>query len=317
MLFNFISSEHTLIQTPRQRMTIDEMLECEWFRLPPSPPVPDFSRRRKNSLMVLATKFRRGSTPLAPNNRITDMNDPSDRSNYRKCSTTLPDSALRNFSSRNRVSAVKTNASQVNSDTITSIVEEKQVNGEANSNKKKLAKGQSFDVQMLPSTKPSVILKCPDGTPVEQGRFIMLPTCTHDLTFLNPLEVKTREKLNQYGIDSKMLCDSIGMNSKSAIIGIYRVVMHRVLTEEYIWDSLSDPSTLNSKVHCDRDKGKHGDNEKRTLKQRISRACVLLWIVRSTGSLRSDWLCILLHAESPCSTHLTVQLRNLTISPST
>lgn len=274
--------EHTLIQTPRQRMSIDEIMESDWFHLPPSPPVPDFSRRRKNSLMALATKFRRGSTPLAPNNRITDVNDPSDRSNYRKCSTTLPESSLRNLGSRNRVSVAKYNASQVNVDTITSIVEEKQSNGENNAtsslNKRKnmLAKGQSFDVQMLPSTKPSVILKCSDGTPVEQGRFIMLPTCTHDLTFLNMLEVKTREKLNLYGIDSKMLCDSIGMNSKSAIIGIYRVVMHRVLTEEYLFDSLNDPNIINSKFPNERAREKSKECEKRTLKQRISRACVLL-----------------------------------------
>lgn len=262
-----------MVQTPKQRLTIDEIIDSEWFKVVPPPPD---NRHRKNSLLVLATRFRRGSTPLSPNNKITDEQMAA-RNNFRKCSTTLPDAALKNFSSRQKMNASNNNTNITNS--IITIVEGKETNGDTKPPKinKKLAntsKGQSFDVQMLPSSKPGENLKCADGTPVEQGRFIMLPTCTHDLTFLNPLEVKTREKLNNYGISSKMLCDSIGQNSKSSIIGIYRVVMHRVLTEEYIWDSLSDPNNLIGKKRPDEKKTK--ENDKRTLRQKISRTCVIL-----------------------------------------
>lgn len=64
-----------------------------------------------------------------------------------------------------------------------------------------------------------------------QDRFMVLPTIGHDLTPLNALESRARRKLEALGITAKMLCDNAPISSKSAIIGIYRIVINRYQLE--------------------------------------------------------------------------------------
>jgi len=62
----------------------------------------------------------------------------------------------------------------------------------------------------------------------EQGEFIMLPTITHDLTHLHPLEVEARHILIKLGVTNDMLCKSITNGPRSELIGAYRIIIHRL-----------------------------------------------------------------------------------------
>lgn len=64
-----------------------------------------------------------------------------------------------------------------------------------------------------------------------QERFMTQPTIGSDLIPLNPLEAKARKKLETYGISAKMLCDNVALSSKSAVIGIYRIIINRYQLE--------------------------------------------------------------------------------------
>lgn len=60
------------------------------------------------------------------------------------------------------------------------------------------------------------------------GDFIMLPTSTHDLTHLHPMEIEARRILLNLGINSDMLIRSIPNGPRSDIIGAYRIVVNRL-----------------------------------------------------------------------------------------
>lgn len=62
----------------------------------------------------------------------------------------------------------------------------------------------------------------------EIGDFIMFPTTTTNVEFLNPLEQETRQILNKLGITADMICKAIANGPRSDIIGAYRIVIHRL-----------------------------------------------------------------------------------------
>lgn len=62
----------------------------------------------------------------------------------------------------------------------------------------------------------------------EQGDFIMLPTCTEDLTNLHHLEIETRFILHKLGITNDLLLRAIDSGPRSEIIGAYRIIVHRL-----------------------------------------------------------------------------------------
>lgn len=77
----------------------------------------------------------------------------------------------------------------------------------------------------------------------EQGEFIMLPTDTHDLTTLNPLEREARKILDKLGITSEMLCGAIESGPRSEIIGAYRIVIYRLQRQKLMAKSTEQTVT--------------------------------------------------------------------------
>lgn len=68
----------------------------------------------------------------------------------------------------------------------------------------------------------------------EQGSFVILPTCTNDLTHLHQMEIEARLILHKLGITSELLCRAIDSGPRSDIIGAYRIVMHRLQKQAWI-----------------------------------------------------------------------------------
>uniref|UniRef100_A0A336LTM6 CSON000143 protein n=2 Tax=Culicoides sonorensis TaxID=179676 RepID=A0A336LTM6_CULSO len=68
----------------------------------------------------------------------------------------------------------------------------------------------------------------------EQKGFVMLPTCTKDLSQLDEIEVNARKILNNLGISDDLLCQSIPSGPRSDIIGAYRIIVHRLQKQAYI-----------------------------------------------------------------------------------
>lgn len=62
----------------------------------------------------------------------------------------------------------------------------------------------------------------------EQGDFIMLPTCTTDVSHLHLIEMEARRILTNLGVSSEMLLRSAQNGPRSDIIGAYRIVIHRL-----------------------------------------------------------------------------------------
>lgn len=90
-----------------------------------------------------------------------------------------------------------------------------------------------------------------------QDRFVVQPTIGHDLTPLHSLESKARKKMETYGIGAKMLIDNAPISSRSAVIGIYRILVNRY-QQEVIWEDFKGSTSSN-----------------RTTKS-VSKTCVLL-----------------------------------------
>lgn len=69
-----------------------------------------------------------------------------------------------------------------------------------------------------------------DSTPYdeEQGDFIMLPTCTTDMTHLHLIEMEARRIMCKLGVSSEMLLRAIANGPRSDIIGAYRIIIHRL-----------------------------------------------------------------------------------------
>lgn len=69
-----------------------------------------------------------------------------------------------------------------------------------------------------------------DATPYdeEQGDFIMVPTCTADVSHMHLIEMEARRILTNLGVSSEMLLRSIANGPRSDIIGAYRIVIHRL-----------------------------------------------------------------------------------------
>lgn len=98
-----------------------------------------------------------------------------------------------------------------------------------------------------------------------QDRFMVHPTIGHDLTPLNSLESRARRKLEALGITAKMLCDNAPISSKSAIIGIYRIVINRYQLEGIVdWDSKLE---FLKERRSSKKEGKA-----------VSKACCILWL---------------------------------------
>lgn len=99
-----------------------------------------------------------------------------------------------------------------------------------------------------------------------QDRFMTQPTIGSDLTPLNPLESKARKKLETYGISAKMLCDNVALSSRSAVIGIYRIIVNR-----YQLETLGDLiDRKKDSAICDK-----RQQRKNSIK-RVSKTCVIL-----------------------------------------
>lgn len=62
----------------------------------------------------------------------------------------------------------------------------------------------------------------------EEGEFVMLPTCTSDLTHLHQMEIETRRILLNLGVTSEMLIRSVSSGPRSDIIGAYRIIINRI-----------------------------------------------------------------------------------------
>lgn len=98
-----------------------------------------------------------------------------------------------------------------------------------------------------------------------QERWMAQPTIGQDLTPLNPLESKARKKLETYGIGAKMLCDNVALSSKSAVIGIYRIIVNRYQLETFGDLEKKRDSALSEKRH----------QRKNSIK-RVSKTCAIL-----------------------------------------
>lgn len=68
----------------------------------------------------------------------------------------------------------------------------------------------------------------------EQGTFVILPTCTNDLSHLHQMEIEARLILHKLGITSELLCRSIDSGPRSDIIGAYRIIMHRLQKQAWL-----------------------------------------------------------------------------------
>lgn len=68
----------------------------------------------------------------------------------------------------------------------------------------------------------------------EQGCFVILPTCTNDLSHLHQMEIEARLILHKLGITSELLCRSIDSGPRSDIIGAYRIIMHRLQKQAWL-----------------------------------------------------------------------------------
>lgn len=68
----------------------------------------------------------------------------------------------------------------------------------------------------------------------EQGDFIMVPTNTHVLNALHPVEIEARATLDKIGMTSEMLCNAIDSGPRSDVIGAYRIVIHRLQRRKFV-----------------------------------------------------------------------------------
>lgn len=80
----------------------------------------------------------------------------------------------------------------------------------------------------------------------EQGHFIMAPTFTDDLTHLHHLEGEARLILHKLGLTSEILCRAIDSGPRSEVIGIYRIIIHRL--QKQMWQTKQAEIIANEEV---------------------------------------------------------------------
>lgn len=100
-------------------------------------------------------------------------------------------------------------------------------------------------------------------------KFVIEPTDTQDLSQLNPIEAKARKKLETYGITTKLLCDNVALSSKSSVIGVYRIIIHRFQQALFEASRERKESMANK---CDKKHGRKNSN----VKNKMSMTCILL-----------------------------------------
>lgn len=65
------------------------------------------------------------------------------------------------------------------------------------------------------------------------GKWCIVPTLDSDEK-LTEIEIKARKQLLAYGIDDRMLEEHAQKGIKSDIIATYRIIIHKLLTSNYI-----------------------------------------------------------------------------------
>lgn len=88
----------------------------------------------------------------------------------------------------------------------------------------------------------------------ENGRYIMFPTPTDDLSSVQPLEAEARQILEELGITSAMLQAASQNAPRSDVIGAYRIVISRLqkqswLTRKHVEMALQEiPTKIEKKI---------------------------------------------------------------------
>uniref|UniRef100_A0A8D8F3Q0 non-specific serine/threonine protein kinase n=1 Tax=Culex pipiens TaxID=7175 RepID=A0A8D8F3Q0_CULPI len=89
----------------------------------------------------------------------------------------------------------------------------------------------------------------------EHGKHVMYPTAT--LNIMHPLEHETRKILESLGITSEMIDKSVINGPRSDIIGIYRIMIHRLQREQTVFKNTNGGLNIDQKFDYQRKKGAH------------------------------------------------------------
>ncbi|KAG4072994.1 hypothetical protein HA402_009413 [Bradysia odoriphaga] len=243
--------QRILVHTPSRRPTIDQLIASQWVNhnhLPIDITQPKqqkkswFSRRRKltherhiemSNLAPIQCSTKRASSIYAEN-----FLNPIDMPNIEELTISQPN-------------VTKSHRRSIFSGTLKKKIGPMEDGGEKGNmfNRKNSLEIKTVESDLLngtngPRRKPST--DCNNPFDEEQGNFIMAPTFTDDLTHLHHLEVEARLLLGKLGLTSDILCRSIDNGPRSEVIGIYRIVIHRL--QKQMWQTRQAEIIANEEV---------------------------------------------------------------------
>lgn len=240
--------ERILVHTPSRRPNIDQMLESQWVNHPnlplDIPAVPTSKSTKKSHWFARGRNMRR-----AGRDRHIEMSSMVPiQCNTKRASSIFADNFLCPIDMPNEEETIIPPPVEV-------IAKNHRKSLFSGTLKKKIGpmeeneRGQMFNRTNTMEIKPMTMdgndikngnvlvdhhkLTMGDAFEEELGSFLITPTCTHDLTHLHHLEIETRLILHKLGITSDNLCRAIDSGPRSDIIGVYRIVMHRL--QRQLW----------------------------------------------------------------------------------
>lgn len=251
LLEKFFFSERILVHTPSRRPTIDQLLSSQWVNLnilpiditqPKQQKNSWFSRRRKltrdrhiemSNVAPIQCSTKRASSIYAEN-----FLNPIDMPNIEDLTISQP-------------VVIKSQRRSIFSGTLKKKIGPMEDGGEKGNmfNRKNSLEIKTIESELLNGMNSLHRKHSTDhNNPFdeEQGNFIMAPTFTDDLTHLHHLEVEARLLLNKLGLTSEILCRAIDNGPRSEVIGIYRIVIHRL--QKQLWQTKQAEIIANEEI---------------------------------------------------------------------
>lgn len=254
--------QRILVSSPMRRPTIDQQLNCQWFEYVQSSAfhtiqsndvtgqgsdIGEVPNRRKNIFWLFSTSGQhrqcslRSSkdTNVAAANQIQSINQPKStvKCSTKRANSVLEESFLRplkaetNFKSPITDSHTDMNTSDINNDS----QKERKI-----SFRRVIRKRVSpIEVTKKHKSTPNTSnIKTQDFRNVLQnlvdeghGNQVMYPSSNGQIS---PLESETRRLMEKLGISSDMLQKTMDKGPRSDILGIYRIIIHRLQKEQTI-----------------------------------------------------------------------------------
>lgn len=119
----------------------------------------------------------------------------------------------------------------------------------------------------------------PRALPKDRVQRIPTETCSNEKPpALSPAEMLTRDKLNELGIAEEMVEEAKSKGSRSNVIGVYRIVLHRILAESNpsVYERKPSEPILSNYQFLKPQESQNKIKIQKLLKNKKSKACSIL-----------------------------------------